>query len=426
MILEIGFNNYKMFKNKSAISLKIDKRTKYLLSNSVDVNNVSVMKALAIYGPNNAGKSNLIKLFEMIKNVLIGDMEFSCNNYIFNDQPNCSAYIIYNNNDEKGWFKYEFEYDSFKKNFISEKLSRVTYYPNGAPFLSVLFEKNNENKMLKVYDEDNSQLLQILPSDKPFLYTVQLENGKFSNLLELKESLAKCSNSIEILKMFNIEIAKTISAFKSNDEKRIKFITSFVKAADLSITDFGYSDDIKIVLDEKDVKIDEKALNEYKHLEEKLKLHTSYGKTQVPSFFFDSSGTKKIEAIASYIYEAIMDGKLLIVDELDNGLHFSLTRAIVSLFNNMANKRGQLIFTAHDLLLIDCKNLLRKDQIYFLSRNEETSSIMSLKSVTANGDGLREGDNLLKRYNHGDFGAVPLPGFIKELIMLISKKSGWK
>ena len=82
MILEIGFNNYKMFKNKSAISLKIDKRTKYLLSNSVDVNNVSVMKALAIYGPNNAGKSNLIKLFEMIKNVLIGDMKFSCNNYI--------------------------------------------------------------------------------------------------------------------------------------------------------------------------------------------------------------------------------------------------------------------------------------------------------------------------------------------------------
>ena len=70
--------------------------------------------------------------FTIINNICY--IQFSCNNYIFNDQPICSAYIIYNNNDEKGWFKYEFEYDSFKKNFISEKLSRVTYYPNGAPF----------------------------------------------------------------------------------------------------------------------------------------------------------------------------------------------------------------------------------------------------------------------------------------------------
>ncbi len=423
MILEVGFKNYKMFKNESTISLKIDKRTKYLLSNAVDVDNVSIMKALAIYGPNNAGKSNLIKFFEMIKKVLVGDMEFECNNPFFGDHPLLFAYIIFNNKDGKGWFKYEFEFDSKKRNFVSEKLSKVTYYPNGAPFLSAIYEKNTENRILKVYDEEIPDLLQILPSDKPFLYTIQLENGRFSNLNELKESLKKCSNSIEILRMFNIEIGKTIEAFKNNNPAKMKFITSFVKSADLSITDFGYSEDFKLNFNDKKGNIDEKALSEYKNLEEKLKLHTSYGKAKVPSFLFDSSGTKKIEAIASYIYEAIVEGKLLIVDELDNGLHFSLTRAIVSVFNNMANKLGQLIFTAHDLLLIDCKNLLRKDQIYFLSRNKETSSIMSLKSVTANGDGLREGDSLLKRYNHGDFGALPIPGFIKELIMLISTDS---
>ena len=110
----------------------------------------------------------------------------------------------------------------------------------------------------------------------------------------------------------------------------------------------------------------------------------------------------------------------MIVDELDNGLHFTLTRAIVSAFNNMVNKKGQLIFTAHDLLLIDCKNLMRKDQIYFVSRKEESSYIMSLKLVTANGDGFREGDSLLKRYNHGDFGPIPLPNFIKEIIKLVN------
>ena len=161
-------------------------------------------------------------------------------------------------------------------------------------------------------------------------------------------------------------------------------------------------------------------MHEYSEVVDTFKLVTTYGNNKVPSLFYDSTGTKKIEAIASYIYEAISEGKILIVDELDNGLHFTLTRAIVSAFNNMVNKKGQLIFTAHDLLLIDCKNLMRKEQIYFVSRKEESSYIMSLKLVTANGDGFREGDSLLKRYNHGDFGPIPLPNFIKEIIKLVN------
>ena len=42
MILEVGFNNYKMFKNESIISFKADKRTKYLLTNTVEQNNVEI------------------------------------------------------------------------------------------------------------------------------------------------------------------------------------------------------------------------------------------------------------------------------------------------------------------------------------------------------------------------------------------------
>ena len=239
-----------------------------------------------------------------------------------------------------------------------------------------------------------------------------------NNLKMWKESLLTCSNNIEILTMFNIPIQKTIDSLKSNDEKKHQFINSFVKAADLSINNFEYSKDTLINTSEL---IDEKVLNDYENNIDSFKLITTYGDKKVPSLFFDSSGTKKIEAIASYIYEAITLGKLLIVDELDNGLHFTLTRAIVSVFNNMVNVKGQIIFTAHDLLLIDCKNLLRKDQIYFITRNEDSSNIMSLKTLTANVDGLREGDSLLKRYNHGDFGKIPLPNFVKEIIKILNK-----
>ena len=417
MILEVGFNNYKMFKNESIISFKADKRTKYLLTNTVEQNNVATLKALAIYGPNNSGKTKLITLFRIIKNVLKGNENFDCNNKLFGDEAETSIYIIYNNLDNNGWIKYEWTYDSEKKIFVKEKLSTITYYSNGSPFENTIFEKSIFDKRLIVNGEDDSKYLSILPNNKPFLYTINIEEGTFSVLKEWKDSLAKCSDDIEILTMIDVPIQKTIDALKSDDEKKHKFINAFLKAADLSVKGFEYGNDIKI---ETNGKIEEKVLHEYSEVVDTFKLVTTYGNNKVPSLFYDSTGTKKIEAIASYIYEAISEGKILIVDELDNGLHFTLTRAIVSAFNNMVNKKGQLIFTAHDLLLIDCKNLMRKDQIYFVSRKEESSYIMSLKLVTANGDGFREGDSLLKRYNHGDVGPIPLPNFIKEIIKLVN------
>ena len=419
MILEVGFNNYKMFKNESIISFKADKRTKYLLTNTVEQNNVATLKALAIYGPNNSGKTKLITLFRIIKNVLKGNENFDCNNKLFGDEAETSIYIIYNNLDNNGWIKYEWTYDSEKKIFVKEKLSTITYYSNGSPFENTIFEKSIFDKRLIVNGEDDSKYLSILPNNKPFLYTINIEEGTFSVLKEWKDSLAKCSDDIEILTMIDVPIQKTIDALKSDDEKKHKFINAFVKAADLSVNGFEYGNDIKI---ETNGKIEEKVLHEYSEVVDTFKLVTTYGNNKVPSLFYDSTGTKKIEAIASYIYEAISEGKILIVDELDNGLHFTLTRAIISAFNNMVNKKGQLIFTAHDLLLIDCKNLMRKDQIYFVSRKEESSYIMSLKLVTANGDGFREGDSLLKRYNHGDFGQIPLPNFIKEIVKLVNCK----
>ncbi len=123
-----------------------------------------------------------------------------------------------------------------------------------------------------------------------------------------------------------------------------------------------------------------------------------------------------MEALAAYIYNAIKEGKTLVVDELDNGLHFRLTRAIVGAFNNLANTKGQMIFTAHDLMLIDYKMLLRKDQIYFLERNGNEASVFCLKDATVSEGGPREGSDLIKRYNSGEFGTLPDPNFIKELL----------
>ena len=110
---------------------------------------------------------------------------------------------------------------------------------------------------------------------------------------------------------------------------------------------------------------------------------------------FDSTGTKKIAALASYIIEALEEGRILIVDELDSSLHFSLTRAIVALFNNELNNMAQLIFTVHDVTLLDCKRLFRKEQIWFVHKDKEQVYLYSLADFTTANTGIRDSTNLL-------------------------------
>ena len=414
MISEITFNNYRLFKKETSISLVADSRTKKMLSNSVNLDDKRVLKTLAIYGPNNSGKSLIFHLFELFKAVLLGKDDIDCNRPFFGDKPVSSFSITFNNNDGNGWLRYEFSYDSIDKRFIKEKLVSIKYYSAGSPNEKNIFEKDSDSKIFNIFDEDNKELLSVIPSRHPILYSLELKDGKFSSLSVWQQEFIKLANSIELVQMYNIPIGNTIEALKGNDVKKKNFITAFVKDADVSIKDFDYRKEIHIVKDGQE--IDEKALSGYEKLIDTLHLETTYDQNKVPSLYFDSSGTKKMEALAAYIYDAIKEGKTLVVDELDNGLHFRLTRAIVGAFNNLANTKGQMIFTAHDLMLIDCKMLLRKDQIYFLERKGNEASVFCLKDATVSEGGPREGSDLIKRYNSGEFGTLPDPSFIEELL----------
>ena len=343
------------------------------------------------------------------------------NRAVFNDQKEITASIIYNNLDGLGWLKYVFTFNNIEKRFIYEKLLTLTYYPNGKPFEKIIFEKDFDNKIFEVFGSSKTEYLSIIRGNLPLFYVIELESGVFSTLKEYKESFEHLAKSIEVVNMYNIPISKTIDFLKNNQKEKKDFILSFVKHADLSVNDFRYDkSEIKYNIDNKN--IDEKALAGFEELVDTFHLKTRYGKTDVPSLFFDSSGTKKIEAIAAYIYESIKDGKILVVDELDNGLHYKLTRAVVSIFNNLLNTKAQLVFTAHDLLLIDCNYLMRKDQIYFIERNKKYASLFCLKEATVSSGGPREGADLVKRYNKGDFVEVPSPNFIEQIIKVVGSK----
>ena len=415
MILSLEFNNYRMFKDNNILSFSADTRIKRLLSNTNEILNRNVLKSLSLYGQNNIGKSNIVDLFSLIKGTFLGVENLEFNRRLFQDDPLCEISIIYKTSIDNSWMNYAFAYNSMTFEYIKEELNTVKFYETGLPHYNNIFTRNKTDNLYQILGQDYSELLAFLPSKKSLLYSLSLDNDKFSFLKPYLDSFNAFGNSIEVVHLFNIPIEKTIDILKSQDERKKQFVLSFVKNADLSVSDFFYNDDVQFLDSNTQQAINERALAGVGGLEQ-FKLYTKYGNTMVPSFFFDSTGTKKIEAIASYLYEAIVEGKTLIVDELDNGLHFKLSRAILSAFNSFANKKGQLIFTAHDVELITCKHMMRKDQIYFAFRDEELkSSLFCLKEASVEEGGPRTAEDLLKHYNRSEFGYVPAPNFLMDI-----------
>ena len=120
----------------------------------------------------------------------------------------------------------------------------------------------------------------------------------------------------------------------------------------------------------------------------------------------ESEGTQKLFELSPYIYDAIREQEVIVVDEFDARFHLLLTRKIVELFNSTENQGAQLIFTTHDTNLLS-SNLLRRDQIEFVEKDRfGASHLYSLVEFK----GIRKTASFEKDYIQGKYGAIPFLG----------------
>ena len=102
-------------------------------------------------------------------------------------------------------------------------------------------------------------------------------------------------------------------------------------------------------------------------------------------------------------------GTTCVVDELDRSLHHALSRSLVEAFLEGCNEhsRSQLIFTTHDLHLMD-QLLFRRDEMWVTERlssgNTRLYSFSEFK-------GLRADTDLRRAYINGRLGGVPHFGY---------------
>ena len=125
---------------------------------------------------------------------------------------------------------------------------------------------------------------------------------------------------------------------------------------------------------------------------------------------FESEGTKKIMDLSGPLFDTLLKGKILVVDELDAKLHPLITMQIINLFNNPENNpnNAQLLFATHDTNLLSTE-IFRRDQVWFTEKDDvEQTDLYSLDDfVFADGSKVRKDANLEKNYIAGRYGAIP-------------------
>lgn len=396
MLLQFSIENCLSFKNKIIFSMFAN-GTKGLENNYVEVMDKKVLKTSAIYGPNASGKSNLFKILN-----LISSMIRQSSNIDINAKLPITPFK-FKNNDDLSKFEIEFIKDDIRYVygfFMNEKEIKeeyLYYYPNGRE--AKIFERTNINEYsfpqadLKILNEIKCKTA----DNKFFLSTATNWNYK-------KTKPAYDFLTIDLGVFFNTEELKNLS-FKayandpSGDLK--KFALDFLKKADFNISDYEVS---TIDIPKEVLATIKESLKGITTFQTRFK-HIIEGNEYLMDYKEESIGTQILFNLIPFMFKAMENKHILIIDELDKSLHPFLIQYIVSIFNDPSiNKNGaQLIFNTHDTNLLDL-NLLRRDQIWFTEKSSETgaSDLYSLSDFN-----VRNKENIEKGYLLGRYGAIP-------------------
>lgn len=416
MLIEFNIENFKSIKDRVTLSL-VSSKDDSLSGNLIKTKELkedSLLKSAVIYGANASGKTNIIYAFPVLSRLILtshnnqkGDsleyIPFRLDDISTKKPTKMEVFFI-----KKG-IKYQYGLSYNHKKILNEYLY---YFPNGRK--SLIFKRSNTSKFQFTIDKEEQK---------------KLANQTRENVLYLSRATQlnykKTSDAFDWFK-YDLDIIgptdqldpdKTIRLM-NKDKKLKKIVLKALIEADVGIEDISGS--IKKIKPE-DLPSDfpkelKKLLISTKKKGTKVEIKTLHhcyftgGKKVCVPFTFDeeSDGTQRIFSLIGPWINAIVNGRILIVDELDTKLHHKLNVLLIKLFNNPTQNKNnaQLVFTTHNTNLLDL-NIFRRDQIWFTEKNPKTKStnLYSLLEFSP-----RKADNIQKGYLLGRYGAIP---FIK-------------
>ena len=375
-----------------------------------------LLPVAVFYGANSSGKSNLLSAIHTMRQIVINSVRLNNGDKLPYDpfaldtvSGGRSTFFEIRFVSRYSVYRYGFEYNSTE--IISEWLYEKS---SNMPDEKELFlraadeiEVSGENFQEGVGKEG------LTNSNRLFLSLVAQLKGEISN------SLMKWFETCNSLSGIDSEgyMGFTLRMFKEHlagaDEAQALFKTLQLGFSRFSVnTASNFSKEVLDSLPDNLRESVEKDLAEGKIVEATTS-HPIYddqgnvvAEREFPKDKMESEGTKKVIELSGPIFDTLISGKTLIVDELDSKLHPLLTRNLVLLFmDKERNSKGaQLIFATHDTNLLDT-SILRRDQIWFAEKDQsESTDIYSLIEFQ------KSGDDVEKNYIRGRYGAIPFIG----------------
>lgn len=401
MLIRFSFKNFKSFKDENCLDMEATSLKEHEY-NVAKTDSTEILKVSAIYGANASGKTNVLQAFSyMKKRILVSDDskvnspidEENIYSFMINDNPiSLEVEILAKNNKI-----YKYGFDILKDKIISEWL-----YEKRINKFYEIFERNNNNvQIMKV----KNKLFDLANIDDKSLFlksfrAIDKSNEDFNSVYEWFMN----SNYLDLGDpKFEDALNKRISLRIVEDEKYRSELLAFIKTFDATIDS---------------INISPSSLEEIKNTNGVVKVELVHnyedGKKALP-ISLESNGTMKMFHLFDFFMDALKNGMVLFVDELDAKLHPLLTRYIINLFHNSEKNigNGQLIYSTHDTVNLN-KETFRRDEIWFAEKDKNgISEIYSLSDYimedeNGNARKVRNDATYNKDYLTGRYGAIPV------------------
>lgn len=383
VIKSLFAENYAPFAERIDFTTVADFTKKEFIENTFKFGDLHYNKVSYIYGANGSGKSFFFRILKEIQRLLalspfslVDDSQMlSMPQFKGIDAPVAHFAFDTSYNDKPIKLGVEVVIDEVIYHYEFDILGKAIIY-------ELLTKKYRRTETLLRRTSASFKSIELKSEFKDFDTKVVKDEALCLPMLAmLNNSLAKkLVTTLTSIDIFNMAypIPQSHDAAKSFSEERLKKYVQVLKKADPTIRN------LSVRLSEEETGRQKIAVDDFENKEiistkttlEVKSEHAVYDKgvetTSTPiNFFMDESmGTSKLFSILAQLYNVLENGGVLFLDEIENGLHLSLVREIISLFLDERTNpnHAQLICTSHQPLLVD-KNV-RRDQVWVASKDK--------------------------------------------------------
>lgn len=415
MIIEFKVTNFRSISDAQTLSMVAspDKGLPQNISASDFDADLSLLRSAVIYGPNAAGKSNLIRAMQLMQWLILTSAKESqagekiaAQPFLFDEQAQTQP-TEFELSFSKNGVRYQYGFVFNRDRILEEWLFA---YPAGRVqrwFVRQYNELGNkyEWEFSKLFKGAKQQIVDLTRPEVLFLSNaVKLNNEQLLAPFKwFQEDLVVITPA----NINHVDLNKSIDQIKSPEGK--KKIMQYLNVADPTITDISLENEIF-----SEDKLPRNLPVEFKDMVSKNMLGRDFVRIKfhhAANISLDvgdeSEGTRKFLGFSGQWVDALEHGKVVLVDELDNSLHSLAVRFLISMiYNSETNKKNtQLIFSTHDTSLLDTE-LFRRDQVWFVEKDKKNSTqLYPLLDFSP-----RKNEAIGKGYLQGRYGALPYVG----------------